>query len=103
MAKLTQAEKRLLRYPPTTKTWRCKGYLVVDGEKKLCGQLTLGMATKCFLCGKAKPRTPELVWPEYERACQKAGIEPGTRWRETTPTPQAADAPKKRIRRKGSK
>lgn len=105
MARLTQAEKKILRYPPTKQTWRCKGYVLTSTsegtvEKKLCGTLVIGMSGKCFVCGKKKPSRPELVWPEYVRACQKAGIEPGTKWRETEQSTQPT--PKRRVRRKAA-
>lgn len=92
MAKLTQAEQRILRHPPTTATWECLATRLRDGVMARCGQYNLGMASKCWLCAKPKPRRVKLVWPVYEAACKKAGIEPGTRWpvreapEETPPT-----------------
>ena len=104
MARLTVAEKRLLQHPPTKGTWRCKGYIKTsptegEVEKKLCGQLNLGLTHHCWVCGKVKPNKAELVWPEYVAACKKAGIEPGERWHESDPPKAAA---RRNVRRKGN-
>lgn len=100
MARLTAADKKLLRYPPTPQTWRCKRYVTdADGVKRHCRTVLVGMSRKCWLCGKEKPAKPELVWPDYVAACKKAGIEPGTRWRDPSDTIEQAAA---RRQRKGS-
>lgn len=102
MARLTYAEKRLLKYPPTERTWECGNNIAVvrqdDTVKVRCGWLNSGRAAKCVGCGRMKPKKPQLVYPRYLVACQKAGIEPGTRWRESdTPLPART---RRKVRRK---
>jgi hypothetical protein len=74
--KLTNAEQRLLLFPPTETTWRCihkDGFeVVVPGSER-----------QCWHCRKAKPAKPKLLWPDYVKLCEKVGIEPGYRWKLT--------------------
>lgn len=80
MARLTQAEARLIQYPPNPDTWACGATLKTpDGDPFSCGGRMAGRFTSCVFCGKKKPRNPKLIWPEYVRACAKAGIEPTDR------------------------
>jgi hypothetical protein len=66
--RLTQAELRLLQYPPTETTWICK-----------CGKYGSGEAKLCYFCNGKKTKT--LLWPKYVEACTKVGIEPGSMWK----------------------
>ena len=85
MTRLNQTELRLLRHPPTEKTWICK-----------CTYVNSGGQRKCVSCGKAKPSRPKLLWPAYLAACKKADREPdgksynpnGVVHAETPPSPR---------------
>ena len=73
----TEAERRLISYPPTKETWACKN---TYGEENVnCGILNSGSSDLCWLCGKAKPESPDLVWPRYVAICEKVGIDPELR------------------------
>jgi hypothetical protein len=73
--KLTKAEKHLLQYPPTPKTWRCTKKLEREGARTECGMVNSNLRTKtCLYCGGKKPSKPVLLWPSYLAARQKAGI-----------------------------
>ncbi len=61
-------EQSLLMYPPTRTTWICK-----------CSLFNSGSMEKCWLCGL--PKTTDLLWPTYEAACKKVGIEVGSLWK----------------------
>ncbi len=61
-------EQGLLLYPPTQTTWACT-----------CDTYNNGKAEKCWLCGNSK--TDKLLWPLYEAACLKVGIEVGGNWK----------------------
>lgn len=75
-SKLTKAERKLIEFPPTPKTWRCRSKRQVGDETKPCGMVNSGLRSKCLYCGAKKPSKPTLLWPLYEAACKKAGIEP---------------------------
>lgn len=78
MARLTNAEKRLIDYPPTPKTWRCK-HKIRKGEDQLlseCGSVNSGRNKQCWLCTHLRPSKPVLLWPLYVKACAKAGVTP---------------------------
>lgn len=100
MAKLTQADQRLLRHPPTEKTWECQVKRTHDDMQVVCGMVNSGSRTTCCLCTRPKARQPKLLWPSYLAACKKAGIEPGTRWPLRVEPTEAA--PIKKTRRKGA-
>lgn len=103
--KPTLAEQKILTHPPTPKTWECRASVLRNVSDQIqigtCGMINTGRTDKCCLCGKRKPAKPKLLWPAYVKACEKVGIEPGTRWpvREA-PTEKAAP---KTTRRKGPK
>lgn len=102
--KLTLADQRLLRFPPTASTWEClfATMLTTDPPQvRRCGAYNHGERKDCWLCGTRKPRRPHLIYPAYTAACLKAGIEPGTRW-PVKDEPTEAVAPKK-TRRKGNR
>ena len=65
---VTVREQSVLLYPPTKATWICK-----------CGMFNSGGMDKCWIC--SKPKTKELLWPIYENACKKVGIEVGSLWK----------------------
>jgi hypothetical protein len=93
MAKPNRTELRLLRYPPTRKTWICTQ----------CGAFLNGSLGACWSCAVPKPIKPKLVWPIYERACKKAGIKPtGTPWTPPKESSSATDVRKRGIRRKAT-
>lgn len=88
--KLTAAQLRLLRYPPTQTTWICPGrYKDSEGEQHNCLAYNTGKRKKCWLCTRLKPSKPQLVWPDYVTACEIAGIQPGEKYKtlELAPTP----------------
>lgn len=105
MADLTKRDERLLRHPPTNSTWECLATRKTEKNGEIttirCGELNPGSHSKCWLCARPKPRRPKLIYPVYEAACKKAGIEPGTRW--PVREEKTDDAPPKKARRKGSK
>lgn len=76
LAKLTKAEKRLVLWPPTPRTWVCRRKQEKDAGTGKCGFVNSGRQRKCLMCGGPKPSKPVLLWPAYLKACQKAGIEP---------------------------
>lgn len=95
MARLTLAERNLLRYPPTTTTWICQAKRMRDGVERVeCGLPNFGLASKCWLCGTKKPSRVKLEWPRYVATCKKAGIEPGEKWPPKS-TETAAPSPRK--------
>jgi len=65
---LTQREQGLLLHPPTKESWLCS-----------CDIINSGKNEHCWVCGKKQ--TTKLLWPLYEKACAKVGIEVGTLWR----------------------
>lgn len=65
---LTVREQSLLLHPPTATTWLCT-----------CDIANNGKHLRCWVCGKEQ--TSKLLWPIYEKACAKVGIEVGTLWR----------------------
>src|SRR5688572_9281768 len=100
MARLTLLEKQLLRYPPTEATWLCRAKVEWNmGDS--CGVLNSGSQEKCWLCGEKKPRAAKLIWPVYLSACEKAGIEPGTPWRESEVAAKMPAPPRKTRRKRG--
>lgn len=76
MARLTAAEKRMLDYPPTERTWLCQSKRKTDEGTRICGTPCSGKTEACYSCGKAKPKKPKLLWPQYLLVCKKAGVEP---------------------------
>jgi hypothetical protein len=80
LAKLTQADERLILYPPTETTWECNRTRTViqDGEpaEYTCKAKNAGHVRNCVICTKPKARNAKLVWPRYLEACRKAGVEP---------------------------
>ena len=98
---LTAAERRLLEWPPTPETWKCKKRLIslVPGEERVCPWVMAGYSQKCTGCGTPMPSKPERLFPAYLLACEKAGIEPGTRWPIRQPPPTGTTPTK----RKGGK
>jgi hypothetical protein len=107
---LTADERRLLTYPPTQKTWLCRGKYtvtkIVDGLPSIvtlkCSMTNNGANRRCVICGTKKSATPKLLWPLYELACKKAGIEPGTRWPPKAEPDAEAIPPKRKTKRKGA-
>lgn len=97
MPRLTTAERRILKNPPTETTWVCQAKRVTDDGVKLCNTTVAGRDEQCWLCRKPRPRRPKLLWPVYLAACKKAKHEAGTPFREGTPTPPS---PPTRVRRK---
>jgi hypothetical protein len=75
---LTLRDKRLLKYPPTPETWICRA----KKAEGTCGNVLGGSTDRCWHCGTRRPARPTRLYPDYERACAKAGIEPGTPWRD---------------------
>jgi len=69
--RLTKAQKRLLQWPPTEKTWLCPK----------CDAPNNGKAKECSWCRTAKPKKPNLLWPQYVAACAIIDITPGTKVR----------------------
>lgn len=65
---VTVREQSVLLYPPTKTTWVCE-----------CSMVNSGAMEKCWICGKKK--TKNLLWPVYENACKKVGIEVGSLWK----------------------
>src|SRR5690349_21156860 len=71
--RLTEREKRLLAYPPTHFSWYCDQCAAVNSGTPY--------RTWCAICRAPKPRSPKLVWPDYEAARAKAekGADPSTK------------------------
>jgi hypothetical protein len=93
---LTLREQQLLRHAPTPMTWLCNRK---TGEGR-CGAVNTGRATQCWVCCTKRPPSPVLLWPAYETACKKAGIETGDRWPARAEDAPTEDAPVKPTRRK---
>lgn len=75
--KLTKVERHLIEHPPTEKTWLCPGPHISD--KGVIFEIpNSGSSSVCWHCRRAKPKKVKLVWKDYEQACKKAGIDPGT-------------------------
>ncbi len=80
MAALTLRDRRLLHHPPTTKTWVCQKKRQSDGIDIDCATVMSNADDRCYMCGSHRPAAPVLLYPAYEAACKKAGIEPGDPW-----------------------
>lgn len=70
---LSEEQLTLLKYPPNEDTWFCRHERErarEDGTtySSLTKVKNAGNARRCWLCGKPKPRRPELVWPLYQEA-----------------------------------
>ena len=61
-------EQGLLLHPPTKESWLCSCDIINNGNNE-----------NCWVCGKKQ--SSNLLWPMYEKACAKAGVEIGTLWR----------------------
>ncbi len=66
---LTEAERRLLQYPPNEDTWICKTiYQGGGGENVQCDTLNAGYEHSCVMCRKPQPENAPLLMPLYEAA-----------------------------------
>jgi hypothetical protein len=78
MPKLTAAELKILKYPPTIGTWVCRRKRKRDdGTVSECGMPNSSSRKSCWLCTTKKPAKPTLLWPVYVAVCKKAGVQPG--------------------------
>lgn len=71
--KMNAKQRNLLEYPPTQTTWICQN----PTDYGRCDHYIAGSSNKCTYCGADRPNTPKLLWPEYVKACNIVGIEPG--------------------------
>lgn len=90
--KLTKAEARLIAYPPTQTTWVCTSPSIM--KEGACNMVNSGKSERCWVCNGN--RSNVLLWPAYEKACKKAGIDPSLGKPET---PEVSDVPQRRKRR----
>jgi hypothetical protein len=82
--KLTLAEQKIIQYPPTRRTYVCRGKRGTNVQNDdgswtknmtVCGFVNNGRNKTCLLCGRRKPEKPTLLWPTYLAALAKAGLE----------------------------
>ena len=77
--KLTDLESKLLQFPPTEETWWCVHTETYETQKD--GEsirkpierryANAGSRETCAFCAEPKPKSPPLVWPEYQTALAK--------------------------------
>lgn len=75
--RLTEADRKLLSYPPTKGTWICQNRW--GDENTLCATINGRNHEECILCKAPKLEEPVLLWGAYVKVCERFELDPELR------------------------